>query len=278
MTVNLEALDGHAPSSRKPFAQQQGHQERWLFELETALLEQGVKKNAQRPAADMGEGGRAPQSAAKQTAAQLPLRADAGGLNGSTLQAPVLPGALSGGYVVYGVAVAAEAGALPRVAIPGTVANDAPGRAVAVMAPADGDSGGAVRTQPLALSAGFGAGSASSFGAEQMQEPLTASMPSTQLTQEDTPDYALRQMHLYRESGGVRAWIRDASLNAVQERLVAQAMLLELHGAGTRMTALTVNGKEIFLKQKAGAGADCFVAEPMPTGSAGIPLMKKDAL
>lgn len=278
MAVNLEPLDGHAPSSRKPFAQQQGHQERWLFELETALLEQGVKKNAQRPAADTGEGGRAPQPAARQATAQLPLSADASGLNGNTLPAPALPGALPGGYTVYGVAVAAEAGALPPVAVPGPVANDAPGRAVAGMVPAGGDSGGAVRTQPLVLSAGFGAGSAASFGAEQMQEPETASMPSTQLTQEDTPDYALRQMHLYRESGGVRAWIRDASLNAVQERLVAQAMLLELHGAGTRMTALTVNGKEIFLKQKAGAGADCFVAESMPTGSAAIPLMKKDAL
>lgn len=281
MTVNLEPLDGHTPSSRKPFAQQQGHQERWLFELETALLEQGVKKNAQRPAADTGEGGRAPQPAVKQTAAPLPLRADAGGLNGSTLPAPALPGASPGGYTVYGVAVAAEADALSRVAIPGTFANDAPGRAVAVMVPVDGDSGGAVRTQPLALSAGFSASSAANLGAEQMQEAETetetASMPSTQLTQEDTPDYALRQIHLYRESGGVRAWIRDASLSAVQERLVAQAMLLELHGTGTRMTALTVNGKELLVKQKVYAGADCFVAEPMLSGSAGIPLMTKDA-
>lgn len=282
MTMNLEPLDGHALSSRKPFAQQPGHQERWLFELETALLEQGVKKNAQRPAADTGERARAPQPAVKQTAAQLPLRTDTGALNGNTLPVPALPGALPNGYTVYGVAVAAEAGALPRVAIPGTAASDTPGRTVDVMGPSDGDSGGVVCTQPLALSAGLNAGSAASSCKEQIPEAEAAtetpSMPLTQLTQEDTPEYALRQIHLYRESGGVRAWIRDASLSAVQERLVAQAMLLELHGAGTRMTALTVNGKEILIKQKAGAGADCFVAEPMLTGNTGIPLINKDAL
>ncbi|MCC7705598.1 hypothetical protein IGS59_25480 [Janthinobacterium sp. GW460P] len=278
MTVNLEPVDGHLPSFRNPSAPRQGQQERWLFELETALLEQGVKKNAQRPAADTGEGARPPQPAANQTAAQRPLRADAGELKGNTLTAPALPGALPNGYTVYGVAVAAEAGALPRVAIHGTVASDTPDRTVAVMRPSDGDGGGVVRTQPLALLAGLSAGSAANSGTERMLEAEPANMPLTQLTQDDTPDYALRQMHLYRESGGVRAWIRDASLNAVQERLVAQAMLLELHGAGTRMTALTVNGKEILIKQKAYASADCFVAEPMPTGSAGIPLINKDAL
>ena len=217
--MNLEPLDGHALSSRKPFAQQPGHQERWLFELETALLEQGVKKNAQRPAADTGERARAPQPAVKQTAAQLPLRTDTGALNGNTLPAPALPGALPNGYTVYGVAVAAEAGALPRVAIPGTAASDTPGRTVDVMGPSDGDSGGVVRTQPLALSAGLNAGSAASSCKGQIPEAEAAtetpSMPLTQLTQEYTPEYALRQIHLYRESGGVRAWIARRSLRVL---------------------------------------------------------------
>ncbi|MED5595872.1 hypothetical protein [Janthinobacterium sp. P210006] len=274
MTVNLNPLDGHAPSPGNPFAQPQGQQERWLFELETALLEQGVKKNTQRAAVDAGERGHPPEPQPKQAGAPLPLSAAAGALNGNLQPAPAVPGALPGAYALYGAAD----GVLPLAAGPGAVAGDAPGRVMMSTASGENDSANVIPARPLTLPSSLSAGAAASLGSGPMPETESANLPATQLTQEDRQDYALRQLHLLRESDGVRAWIRDASLSAVQERLVAQTMLLELHGAGTRITALTVNGKEIPLKQKACVATDCFIAEPMFPGSAGIPLKTKDAL
>lgn len=86
--------------------------------------------------------------------------------------------------------------------------------------------------------------------------------PSTQVeveveVREDTPeptahpepvdDYASRLLHVYHGADGVQAWVRDLALAPEQVQGLAQLMAAELSGAGTRLAALTVNGKKLAL-------------------------------
>lgn len=57
--------------------------------------------------------------------------------------------------------------------------------------------------------------------------------------------YTSAKLHLYQDVSGVQAWIRDAALLPAQAELVALAMARELGMSGTRLNAVTLNGKKI---------------------------------
>jgi hypothetical protein len=74
------------------------------------------------------------------------------------------------------------------------------------------------------------------------EEDAAASAPRDQ---EAVDDYASRLMHVYQGADGVQAWVRDASIGVAQSLLLARSMADELGSAGSRLAALTVNGKKI---------------------------------
>lgn len=57
--------------------------------------------------------------------------------------------------------------------------------------------------------------------------------------------YTSAKLHLYQDVSGVQAWIRDAALLPAQAELVALSMARELGMSGTKLNAVTLNGKKI---------------------------------
>jgi hypothetical protein len=69
----------------------------------------------------------------------------------------------------------------------------------------------------------------------------------------DTQAYAQRLLHIYQDQNQVQAWIRDAALAPAHIAAVAQALAGQLSAQGTRLSALTVNGRAVALGYAAGA-------------------------
>jgi hypothetical protein len=56
-------------------------------------------------------------------------------------------------------------------------------------------------------------------------------------------------LHVQTEDGITSVWIRDASLDACAQLAVLASLSTELAAAGTRLAALTINGRAIYRSQ-----------------------------
>jgi hypothetical protein len=61
-------------------------------------------------------------------------------------------------------------------------------------------------------------------------------------------EYGRQLLHLFHGSDGVQAYIRDAELTGARLRTVAAALAAELGAGGTRLAALTVNGRRVTVR------------------------------
>lgn len=284
MNMSLEgaAKPGTVQQGSHDYRQPQGHQERWLFELEQAMLAQGIKKAAL-------EGAATPNTDVLEPAA-------------ATGSAPV---AVSVASAVISPVAAAVVATPPAVLSPFAAAMVVPAGVVALYAPY---SEGTVVAVPLAVINATRAttspvlpnaetvehphpamalpaypvvtpsGQSAARGEMPWRDAETAGASAAHAAREDSlQDYAARQMHMYRGSDGVSAWIRDATLGDPQARLVAQAMVLELGGAGVRLKAVTVNGKQLSTGQQEQAHVD-YLVDHQASGEAIYQFMKKEAI
>ncbi|KQQ96169.1 hypothetical protein ASF77_21950 [Massilia sp. Leaf139] len=129
---------------------------------------------------------------------------------------------------------------------------------------------GAARIAPsLFLSAISGAGlaaqQAAAYGAPAFQE---ASAGAAKRSPAGTP-FDARAMHLFVDSQGVHAFIRDTALQANELRTVAQGLAAEMAATGQQLASLTVNGKNVAARTPhAEAEEDDAVFQQNPDGGA----------
>ncbi len=297
MTINVDGGLGlpAAQTTGVDRQQAQARQQRWLYELEHAMLSHGGKKHG--PARAHGEpgparpdspsdAGRAATGAGATDDAMAALAGQMAG-SGSGSGAPPAP-----------AAVVAAPGALPPVARGhGPAAAEAPARAAGPALPPGAGTAPvpawpAAATPPMMPGAAWGAYGASALplaGATLAAEagdaggqsvaalkagaagrsalllpggapgamparPAPLARPEADGGPEAAPahsqgapggdDYAARLLHVYRGADGVQAWVRDTELGPLQAQRLAQAMAAELGETGTRLAALTVNGKK----------------------------------
>lgn len=288
MQLETSAAPGQGAHVRPEPPPSQGRQERWLFEMEQALLAQQGQKEAAREltaeprrpaavaAADVPVAGSAPLPAAG-NAGPHAADDDGGNLAPSSVQpSSLVPDA----YARYAlpdaglpagstsVAMAAPAAALARAS--------ATGSSAAQLVLPDAISRPAVALPPMPAAAAL-----ATLPNAAHAEVAADAVPSARPAPGEAQDFAARQMHLYRGSDGVHAWIRDAALSEGQGRLVAQAVALELRAAGGRLKAMTVNGKVLQLAGHGSDAVDGFVdgqTWDVQDGAAGRSTTKKDAI
>ena len=305
MQLETSAAPGQGTHVRPEPPPSQGRQERWLFELEQALLAQQGQNDAARDrlaetprpaavsAAEAPVAGRAALPATADVASASSASSDGSGTGnadragsraadgaGEKLVPPsVQPSSLvPAAYARYALPDAALVTVATAMAAP-----------AAALARASGSGSGVAQlvlpgavswpAAPLALMPAAPAMAALPNAAHAEVE--ADATPAARPAPGETQDFAARQMHLYRGSDGVHAWIRDAALSEGQGRLVAQAVALELRTAGGRLKAMTVNGKVLQLAQRGSDAVDGFVdgqTWDVQDGAAGRSTMKKDAI
>lgn len=263
----------------------EGRQGRWLYELEQALLIRSDKKpvtaEPQREAApdraatpESGAGGGQGAGGAKgvmqaansghgvsqRSAAVAPAQvagtrssADEGPSTDSAAPAPISGSRIGGGIAPALAPMAAAAQqtmtAVPALSLAAYAAAGGAGQRTANESAASGvqpvQESKAVVTAALNWAAAPVGGEAPLPMAESAAPEEDAAPASAPREQEPVDDYASRLMHVYQGADGVQAWVRDAGIGAAQSLLLARGMADELSSVGSRLAALTVNGKKI---------------------------------
>lgn len=293
MQLDISGASGQGAQMRPEPPPSQGRQERWLFELEQALLsQQGQKPAPQDTPAQRGQPESPPAAGAPTIGGLSAGRAGQPASGGVVDQltpslAPSL--AVPGAYAQYAVSDAADSAVLAST---GSTATGAAGMAAPAAAGVrDRSANNALQAPPrlaasapgLALAPGNRALPAMP-GTPQPgmhADTDTDALPQPRAARNEAEEIAARQMHLYRAGDGVHAWIRDAALSEGQARLVAQAMALELRASGGRLQAMTVNGKVLQLAHPAREAGDVYVGGQVDedrNGAAGRSHMTKDAI
>jgi hypothetical protein len=150
---------------------------------------------------------------------------------------------------VAGQGIAATAGVAAAVQLG---AAEGPGSGQAAQAPA----ANAVAESPMQAAvaslpqASMAEGSAALFAAPQEEAPTEAAPGGKPPASGADEEYAQRVLHMYQQNGDVQAWIRDAQLQPNQAGALAQALALQLSAQGTRLTTLTINGREVELPKE----------------------------
>lgn len=67
--------------------------------------------------------------------------------------------------------------------------------------------------------------------------------PGAEPVEAEIEPYGPRNIHVVADERGVRAWIRDAALNALQARAVSESIVAEFMRQGTVVSAVMVNGR-----------------------------------
>lgn len=280
-SVDVTGTPAQAPAARRDDRPPHGGQERWLFELEQAMLAQETKKP---PAVSAARAEAAPALPAP--ARQMEAR--------DAVPAVVATGAIATGMLARGAVMVGQPDVYALytdMVTSDTAASPAPLAITPVaLAGASLASAGALQTQtPGAVLAetvcmavparvGLGLGQAAAMTAALPSDSEVATVPAPRAATDNGAHYAQSQMHLYRGSDGVHASIRDAALSDTQGLLVMQAMALELAGAGATLKSMTVNGKEMRMRQTMAAVADGFVDEQALSGAYEHQFMTKEAI
>jgi len=113
----------------------------------------------------------------------------------------------------------------------------------AMAQPETGPAPGAASAAPLTpFGAIAGAALSVAPAVDGADEGAAAGAPDMPASGEE---YHKQLLHLFHGADGVHAYIRDAALDGVRLRLVAQALAAELNGSGARLAGLTVNGRRV---------------------------------
>ncbi|NRR31459.1 hypothetical protein HSX11_14875 [Oxalobacteraceae bacterium] len=294
MTIKFEVL-GAPGAAPMPAGRHhaEARQDRWMFELEHALLAQGSKKNdtpqEQRsaeaaPQQDLADpaaaaskgglksgaahqGGAAAQASAQQSATaqagRTAARDDAGAAGDQVqaqAQAVAAAPALAAAQSQWSAAAFAVAPAVSQETALGAYAQAGATLAARRAGPAVAEANSGVQTlarmnKAEAAPVQLGLGQAEAQAEPAPGAPEQAEAQEVLAHGGATPDseaYADKLMHVYRGEEGVQAWIRDAALGANQTERLVQALGEELAGAGTRLAALTVNGRKLTLPAQPG--------------------------
>jgi|GEM_PF-2600399 len=283
MNSTVDTSAALAPAAARFDKQHAGaRQQRWMAELEQAMLAQ---QPGQRPAdsappsqeqddavqagasavavatpADAARHGgtsayAAQPAAARATGPDAPSNAQAAAAMADQTEAPDGELALHGGpagapgvsrqqaVVDAGVAVPASTlSAAPVVMAYGGIAAIAMAQAAAESTPPVVAAGQATARAGLGLGLGLDGAAAQNGGeAEELAQDAAHAAPDAA----EGEEYSKNLLHLFHGEDGVQAYIRDAELTGAQMRAVAQALAAELGGSGTRLAALTVNGRRL---------------------------------
>lgn len=82
-----------------------------------------------------------------------------------------------------------------------------------------------------------------SLAASELEQPEAAAVAAG--ADGEGAAFDTRAMHVYVDAEGVHAWIRDAQLQGGQMRAVVQNLVAEVGTTGKRLAALTVNGRPV---------------------------------
>jgi hypothetical protein len=291
MNSMVDTTAALAPAAARFERQAAGaRQQRWLAELEQAMLAQ--RGGGQRPAqAQHGGDDKRPaqaQPAVTSVAAAAPKSATAAA--GGTQAQPMSP-TLSGARTAHADAAQVPSAALrtdaggqqtaavkavaeavrreapvvgPQIAPAAVVTPNAPSRApqtASGISPGFGDGAGVIDeagnaqlsdAEPLSGSASrpIGLGMAPAAATQAMPDEAASEAGASDAAA-STPDaldgetYDKNLMHLFYGEDGVQVWIRDAQLTQAPAGVVAQAMTAEMRAAGTKLVALTINGRRV---------------------------------
>jgi len=239
MAINLESAKAGTESVRLDRREAGARQDRWMLELEKAMISTApdkqagaVREPARTSAVVASHDSAAPASRAQTEAARerMPKAADVAASSGTVQRAAFVP-----------TIVAAVAANNAQVA--GPYANQRTGRA----AP------GAEGATPAQTGASLAANPLRAGG--QLVAPLSQCAPQAAPEQAqagggapsagEQAQYDKRAMHVYVGADGVHAWIRDAALPRGQVNAVMQALAAEVALTGRNLAALTVNGKQV---------------------------------
>ncbi|HYD61588.1 MAG TPA: hypothetical protein VEC35_14580 [Noviherbaspirillum sp.] len=275
MTAGLDYLMPYADtvtpgSARKIEERRHGG---WLLELERALLENEVTRNAPRfhhdgmerhrndagtyAGAESASAGQARDGEPTVTIAQLvQARSEATGAQGDTAQAStVQQSAMENGRqddapLQHGVA---RSGAAVSIGFyPIDISYRLPVQQQAVNS--NDEILNVVTQQDLRQSRTLmqrGTTGATHFAAEyparaegEMEADGAVASQST-LPFLDSEAYARRKLHLFHTEDGVQAWIRDTDVTEPGVYAIASALNAELAASGLKLSALTFNGKRL---------------------------------
>ena len=259
-----------APATARFDRQHAGaRQQRWMAELEQAMLAQQPGQrpadNDSRPAARSDDASATAVHAAQATAAHghaaagtdpaassAPERradedgdqdADGTGATAAAPHAAATADVSAGPAGIDAAAVTGSAAADPAAAagIAAVTGNGAAAAAIADPAPPIGQTG--------VSAARAGLGFALAGMTHAVDDPAATLAPPGTAAPDDAvgEEYSRNLLHLFHGEDGVQAYIRDAELTGAQMRSVALALAAELGGSGTRLAALTVNGRRIAL-------------------------------
>ena len=261
-----------APATARFDRQHAGaRQQRWMAELEQAMLTQQPGQrpddNAARPAARSADAGATSAHAAPAAAPHAgPAAAGAGQAASPAQQRHADRDDERDGdgdaitAATPHAAATADTGTGPSgidattVAGMAAAANGPVSAGVAVATGAGTAAAAAVEQAPPPALNGISAARAGlGFALSGMTHPADDTAATMAPPETATPDeaageeYSRNLLHLFHGEDGVQAYIRDAELTGAQMRAVAQALAAELGGSGTRLAALTVNGRRIAL-------------------------------
>lgn len=284
MNSTVETSAALAPATARFDRQHAGaRQQRWMAELEQAMLAQqpGQRpvETAHQPvpqaAQAVAQGARAVTRPAAQAAAQGAPAAPAGAPHGdgtagqqaatasagaqehaggtatgelaarhATPDAADRVDAEDGTAALAGAAVVAPA-VLANAAAPSAAAFAA---ALAASGAEPAAATGTIGTTDVAvaragLGLAFGLANASPQAEGMPEAPMQAGAGADEAAPGE--EYSRNLLHLFHGEDGVQAYIRDAELTGAQMRAVAQALAAELGGSGTRLAALTINGRRL---------------------------------
>lgn len=309
MAINVE---GHSVPGQFADRQQvhaQAQQERWLYQLEQAMLLQDGKKPGAAPAPERDratrESSREVQPSAEQSGQVSPIISTLGtqtiSTQGAFAEAPHFTPAASeaasaaphaadaysaitvneaasrAGVVDSGRAASVVRSAAEFQTPPGLlpddarVGNSAPASlAIGIVRPFVA-TGGQDLLAPVVENVRVAATASSNPALPAMAprsspefatdaageaERYPANRPAAPPQSPGDEDYTARLLHVYHDPDGVQAWIRDAAIDQVQARTLAQAMADELAASGTTLVALTLNGRKLALPAESPAGAN----------------------
>ncbi|KRB99153.1 hypothetical protein [Duganella sp. Root198D2] len=280
MTAMIDAAGGALTARNGDVRQMDGtRQARWLYDLEQALLEQGLKpyqaSDDEQPGARAGQDAlpnKAQRAAWEQAgqvvpgaapvAAQAQAQAQAAAQQQAEPQAAAQPAAAAqssaAGTPAFALAQPARttAPALAALPVQALAAPDRQHEAQPAQAGVDAiDAPAALRgAAPLQRAAVnlLAARNGAPAGESELQEPT----PSSQQAQAPGEPFEKKLLHLFYGRDGVHAFVRDAELQAEQMRSLAQNLASELGGEGRRLASLTVNGRKVDAARGTASEAD----------------------
>ncbi|WUR12436.1 hypothetical protein E7V67_022450 [[Empedobacter] haloabium] len=282
MNSTVDTSAALAPAAARFDRQHAGtRQQRWMAELEQAMLAQQPGQrpaeqapqaqddgNRARPAAAQGTPGAAPVAAARPQAATVGAHAGAAAASGAASTAAQ---AGQGDTQAADDGMSRHAAAAPRATAsagdatasawtdPATAGVAAQLMAAAVVPGMSAVPASITTAEPapevtIGAAAGARAGSGLAFGlAGAMRQDAAAAEAAVETFEGTaTPEaaatdeqYGKNLLHLFHGEDGVQAYIRDAELSGAQMRAVAQALAAELGAGGTRLAGLTINGRRL---------------------------------